>query len=82
MTRTHHAIEMFDYHIWANKTLFNRLVELQNDVYHEEIQSVFPSISKVVSHMYIVDQLWFHIISGVSMSEALEIKSRNGYEKY
>jgi uncharacterized damage-inducible protein DinB len=74
MPRTHHAIEMFDYHIWANKTLFTRLVELQNDVYHQEIQSVFPSISKVVSHMYIVDQLWFHIISGVSMSEALEIE--------
>jgi uncharacterized damage-inducible protein DinB len=74
MPRTHHAIEMFDYHIWANKTLFTRLVELQNYVYHQEIQSVFPSISKVVSHMYIVDQLWFHIISEVSMSEALKIE--------
>ncbi|WP_425590248.1 DinB family protein [Fictibacillus sp. B-59209] len=46
---------------------FKRLKELSDDVYHQEIQSVFPSILKVVSHMYIVDQLWFHIISGKDM---------------
>ncbi|MFG6494903.1 DinB family protein [Fictibacillus sp. UD] len=71
---THYAMNMYDYHVWANKTLFNRLLELGNAVYHQEIQSVFPSVSKVVSHMYIVDQLWFHIISGMSMSEALTIE--------
>lgn len=71
---TQHALKMYDYHVWANKTLFNRLIELSNDVYHQEIQSVFPSISKVVSHMYIVDQLWLHIISGTSMDEALGIE--------
>lgn len=69
-----HALKMYDYHVWANKTLFKRLIELSNDVYHQEIQSVFPSISKVVSHMYIVDQLWLHIISGISMAEALDIE--------
>ncbi|MFX3673343.1 MAG: DinB family protein [Paenisporosarcina sp.] len=49
---THLAIKMYDYHVWANQTLFRRLSELPNDVYHQEIHSVFPSISKVVSHMY------------------------------
>ncbi|MBD7963571.1 DinB family protein [Fictibacillus norfolkensis] len=71
---THHAIKMYEYHVWANKEMFNRLLELGDEVYHQEIQSVFTSISKVVSHMYIVDQLWFHIILGTSMSEALEIE--------
>ncbi|MDR7071491.1 DinB family protein [Fictibacillus barbaricus] len=71
---THQALTMYDYHVWANQTLFNRLLELQNDVYHQEVKSAFPSVSKVVSHMFIVDQLWFHIISGISMSDALEIE--------
>jgi uncharacterized damage-inducible protein DinB len=71
---THSAIDMYDYHAWANKQILERLKELSNDVYHQEVQSVFPSISKVVSHMFIVDQLWYHIISGTSFSEALEIK--------
>lgn len=71
---THHAIKMYDYHVWANKELFHRLSELGNEVYQQTVKSVFPSISKVVSHMYIVDQLWFHIISGTSMTEALEIE--------
>ncbi|MED1865276.1 DinB family protein [Fictibacillus nanhaiensis] len=71
---THHALKMYDYHVWANKEMFNRLVELGDEVYHQEMQSVFPSFSKVVSHMYIVDQLWFHIVSGTSMTEALEIE--------
>ncbi|WP_328006966.1 DinB family protein [Heyndrickxia acidicola] len=53
------ALKMYDYHVWANQTLFNRLKELSNDVYHLEIQSVFPTISKVVSHMYIVDNFGF-----------------------
>lgn len=75
------ALKMYDYHVWANQTLFNRIKELSNDVYHQEIQSVFPTISKVVSHMYIVDQLWFHIISGKNMPEALEIDKQSGEGK-
>jgi uncharacterized damage-inducible protein DinB len=45
---THHAMKMYDYHVWANKTMFDRLLELGNEVYHQEVQSVFPSISNVV----------------------------------
>jgi uncharacterized damage-inducible protein DinB len=71
---TQHVLKMYDYHVWANKRLFDRLIELSNEVYHQEIQSVFPSISKVVSHMYIVDQLWLHIISGINMDGALDIE--------
>jgi uncharacterized damage-inducible protein DinB len=78
---THLAVKMFEYHVWANQTLFNRLKELTDDVYRQEILSVFPSISKVVSHMYIVDQLWFHIISGKNMTEALEVEKETGEGK-
>ncbi|WP_088043375.1 DinB family protein [Bacillus sp. EAC] len=75
------ALKMYDYHVWANQTLFKRLRELSDDVYNKEIKSVFPSISKVVSHMYIVDQLWFHIISGKNMTEALKVEKETGEGK-
>ncbi|WP_394190900.1 DinB family protein [Paenisporosarcina quisquiliarum] len=71
---THFAVTMYDYHVWANHILFNRLKELSDDVFHQEVNSVFSSISEVVSHMYIVDQLWFQIISGKDMPEALEVQ--------
>jgi uncharacterized damage-inducible protein DinB len=78
---THLALKMYDYHVWANQTLFKKLKELSKDVYNQEVQSVFPSISSVISHMYIVDQLWFHIISGKNMSEALKVEKETGEGK-
>ncbi|NRF90353.1 damage-inducible protein DinB [Paenibacillus frigoriresistens] len=38
---THPALEMYNYHVWANQTMLNRLKELPQDVYNKEIQSVF-----------------------------------------
>lgn len=75
------ALKIYDYHAWANGRLFSRLKELSDEVYYQEIQSVFPSISSVISHMYIVDQLWFHIISGMDMPEALDMKKESGEGK-
>lgn len=48
--RKHHALELYDYHVWANKKFFERLKELPKDIYDQEIQSVFSSISK---HLFI-----------------------------
>ncbi|RXY98398.1 DinB family protein [Fictibacillus sp. S7] len=60
---------------------FKRLKELSDNVYHQEIQSVFPFILKVVSHMYIVYPLWFHIISGKDMPIGSRERNR-GRERY
>ncbi|MDM5188833.1 DinB family protein [Bacillus sp. DX4.1] len=68
---THHALNLYDYHVWANKTIFDRLKELPRDIYHKKIQSVFPSVSKTVSHIYLTDYCWLNILSGKSMKEAL-----------
>ncbi|MDR6224019.1 DinB family protein [Desmospora profundinema] len=65
-------ITMYDYHVWANQTLFNRLKELPGEVYVQEVQSIFPSISKVMSHIYIVDHGWLSVLSGESMKEAMK----------
>ncbi|WP_079910837.1 DinB family protein [Paenibacillus sp. 32352] len=67
------ARKMYDYHVWANQTMFNRLKELPEDVYTREIQSVFSSVSKVISHIYTVDLCWLHILSGKSMPDALAL---------
>lgn len=68
---THPALEMYDYHVWANQTMLNRLKELPQDVYNKEIQSVFPTISKAIAHIYLVDACWLDIFSGKSMKDAM-----------
>ncbi|CAH0302995.1 hypothetical protein SRABI134_04740 [Peribacillus sp. Bi134] len=44
---SHFAFQFHDFNAWANEQIFNRLKELPKDVYHQEVQSVFPSISGV-----------------------------------
>ncbi|HEK9099498.1 damage-inducible protein DinB [Bacillus pfraonensis] len=70
---THCIIKQFDYHIWANKRIFERLKELPKDVYNQEVQSVFPSIAKALIHIYVVDCVWLNVLSGKSMTEAIQI---------
>ncbi|MCC0567336.1 DinB family protein [Brevibacillus borstelensis] len=65
------VFNMYDYHVWANQTIFNHLKQLPQEVYTMEMQSVFPSVSKVMSHIYMVDHCWYDILSGKSMNEAL-----------
>ncbi|TWE01003.1 putative damage-inducible protein DinB [Neobacillus bataviensis] len=65
------TLKMYDYHEWANGVIIDRLKELPQDIYHKEIQTGFSSISKVLSHIYATDYIWFDIISGKDMKEAL-----------
>ncbi|WP_257351032.1 DinB family protein [Pseudalkalibacillus decolorationis] len=67
----HSALKMYDYHVWANGVIIDRLKELPKDIYHKEIQTGFSSVSKVLSHIYLVDRGWFEIVSGKSMKEAM-----------
>lgn len=64
------VLEMYEYHVWANEVIMNRLKELPEGVYHKDIQSGFSSVSKVLSHMYFVDNSWYEIINGKSMRDA------------
>ncbi|MGE6256753.1 DinB family protein [Heyndrickxia sporothermodurans] len=67
---TNPVLEMYEYHVWANEVIMNRLKELPEEVYHKDIQSGFSSISKVLSHVYFVDHSWYEIINGQSMRDA------------
>ena len=68
---THPALKMYNYHVWANEVIIDRLRELPQDIYHKDIQSGFSSVSKVLSHIFLTDYTWFDIISGKSMNEAM-----------
>ena len=68
---THPALKMYNYHVWANGVIIDRLKELPKEIYHKEIQSGFYSVSKVLSHIYLTDYAWFDIISGKSMNDAM-----------
>ncbi|MDY0395856.1 DinB family protein [Virgibacillus halophilus] len=67
--RKHHAQQLYDYHVWANDKFFARLKELPEDIYIQEIQSVFPSIAETLVHMYMVDTIWLGVMKGNSMAE-------------
>jgi uncharacterized damage-inducible protein DinB len=62
----HPVLEHYNYHIWANQKVFDRLKELPRDVYTQEIVSVFPSLSEVMSHMLIFDNVWYGVIAEAS----------------
>ncbi|MCY8693472.1 damage-inducible protein DinB, partial [Bacillus spizizenii] len=65
------SLTLYEYNVWANQQIFNRLKELPKEVYRQEIQSVFPSISHVLSHVYLSDLGWIEVFSGKSMTDAL-----------
>jgi uncharacterized damage-inducible protein DinB len=67
----HTAVDMYDFHIWANQTMLQRLKEIPEDICRKEIPSVFPSISKVMPHIYMTDCIWLDVLLGKSLGEAL-----------
>ncbi|TCP29987.1 putative damage-inducible protein DinB [Scopulibacillus darangshiensis] len=71
----HSALKSYDYHVWANKRVLDHLKSLPEEVYCQEIQSVFSSISEVVKHVYRVDIVWLGVMAGDSFEE---INAMNG----
>ncbi|MEX2379728.1 MAG: DinB family protein [Vicingaceae bacterium] len=65
----HQAITRYDYHKWANNSLLEHLDKLPEELYGRQIESVFSSISAVISHIYQVDGLWLSVMSGDSFEE-------------
>ncbi|MED3993026.1 DinB family protein [Priestia aryabhattai] len=67
------TLKFFDFHVWANEQIFKRLKELPEDTYHQKVESVFSSISSVLSHVYLSDLGWIEVFGGESMSYALKL---------
>ncbi|MEC0343866.1 DinB family protein [Peribacillus frigoritolerans] len=67
--KKHHALQLYDYHVWANNKFFERLKELPRDIYDGEIQSVFSSVAKALDHIYTADTIWLGVMQEKSMDE-------------
>lgn len=67
-----HANNMYNYHIWANKVLLERIKELPSNVLYEEASGSYPNIAQTFSHIYVVDVMWLQVLKGFDMKEALE----------
>ncbi|PZD93098.1 damage-inducible protein DinB [Paenibacillus sambharensis] len=67
------CVTMYEYHAWANQTMLNRIVELPSGVYNQEVKSIFPSVAKVMAHIYTTDWTWLTIMKGTPMTEAMKL---------
>ncbi|WP_145051152.1 DinB family protein [Paenibacillus xylanexedens] len=77
-----HPQEMYQYHTWATHTILGRIQELPDSVLHQEVKSSFPTIAHALSHMYAVDQMWYLVLTGISMPEALQLCMPRNEEIY
>ncbi|ULL19302.1 damage-inducible protein DinB [Paenibacillus sp. H1-7] len=68
---TTNAVNMYIYHVWANKTMLAHVKQLPEEVYEMEVKSVFPTVSTVMAHVYNTDRLWLDVMKGRSIREAM-----------
>ncbi len=66
-----YAVDMLRYNAWANQTLLKRIGELPSSVMQAELNTSFPTIARGFSHMYAVERVWYDILSGSEMPDAL-----------
>ncbi|WP_458125612.1 DinB family protein [Paenibacillus sp. Z3-2] len=67
-----HPEQMYNYHTWATQTILSRIKELPSSVLSQEVNSSFPTIAHALSHIYAVDKMWYLVLTGTGMPEALQ----------
>ncbi|MCI3927080.1 DinB family protein [Paenibacillus sp. TRM 82003] len=67
-----HAVRMYEYHAWATQVLLGRIKELPELVWNQPVNSSFPAVAHAFAHLYAVDKMWFMVLQGAGMPEALE----------
>jgi uncharacterized damage-inducible protein DinB len=70
--RMNYPLQMFNYHTWANQTILGRIKELPSSVLSQEAGSSFIDIAHALSHIYAVDTMWYLVLTGTGMPEALQ----------
>ncbi|MCL6571174.1 MAG: DinB family protein [Bacillus sp. (in: Bacteria)] len=66
------VLRLYGYHVWANKRVFTHLKELPNEVYRQEVKSVFSSLEQVVAHLFQTDVVWLGAMSDKGFEEILQ----------
>jgi len=64
-----HALQQYDYHVWANEKVCAYLQELSEDVYRKELTSVHPTIYDAMTHIYVIDCNWLTFLSTGGVSD-------------
>jgi len=67
-----YPLHMFNYHVWANRTLLGHIGSLPAEVMTREVNSSYPTIAHAFTHIYLVDTMWLQVLQGIGMQEALE----------
>ncbi|NOU87289.1 DUF664 domain-containing protein [Paenibacillus sp. LMG 31460] len=67
------TLKNYEYHVWANKRVFARLEELPEEILHQEMSNVFPTIYAGLVHIYRVDNVWLSGIKGNSYEQVKEL---------
>ncbi|NHN31337.1 DinB family protein [Paenibacillus agricola] len=69
----HHALQLYHYHVWANSAFIEHLKALPADVYTAKVESIFPSISTVLAHIYLMDVTWLSVMQNKKFDEVVAI---------
>ena len=67
---------LYNYHVWANRQLFQHLRTLPESLFHKEVQSVFPTLATVVVHVYFTEVIWLRVMSGEPFDQIEEYVRR------
>lgn len=62
-------LQYASYNLWANEIVSDKLSSLPPDLLHENMQDSFGSIFKTVTHLWDVEELWWHRMQGTSLDE-------------
>nr|WP_186324894.1 DinB family protein [Paenibacillus bovis] len=63
------TIQLFEYHVWANKKLIKHLRSLPEEVFVNQVNSVFPTIAETFGHMLAVDEMCYLRLKGVYLQQ-------------
>ncbi len=73
MSSMNPTIKLYNYHVWANKLVFEHLRTLPEDAWSREVKSVFPSIRQLLSHMYAMDTMWLSVMCERPFDESRQL---------
>ncbi|WP_165921141.1 DinB family protein [Paenibacillus albiflavus] len=62
----HRAVQLYDYHVWANNKYFDHLRTLPQEVCDTEITSVFSTVNQVLVHIAKADMVLLRRMRGDS----------------
>lgn len=67
----HKALQLYEYHVWANDRIINHLKGLPQETYRTVIQSIFSSLAEALIHIYRVDNTWLGAMSGYTYEQMM-----------